>query len=218
MYDGAARRGGGIMGGIRSGARRSANVGNVEDTLALDIRLLRRLGVVAPGECIIDTVRWNIGGLNAPNARLRIDLSDIERGGVMAITGRMPGGAIMQDIAIEIVSAPFGGHRCYFICPTTGCRCEVVYFAHGRFASRKAQRLTYAVQGMTELSAAVSKATKLRRRLRGTTALPRPRGRNRIALAQRVRDAEIAAKALYHSRLCRTANASATRRRPREGS
>jgi len=202
------------MGGMGSGAQRTANVGNVEDVLALDIRLLRRLGVVAPGECIIDTVHWSIGGPNAPSARLRIDLSDIKRGGVMAIRGTMPGGTIIQDVAIEIAPAPFGGHRCYFICPATARRCEIIYFARGRFASRKAQRLSYAVQGMTEWSAAVSKATKLRKRLHGAAALPRPRGRNRIALAQRVRDAEIAAKALYHSRLCRSANGSATRRRP----
>ena len=78
------------MGGIGSGARRSTHIGNVEDALALDLRALRRLGVVRGGECVCDTARWSIDGLSASSARLRVDLSDIERGGVMTITGDMP--------------------------------------------------------------------------------------------------------------------------------
>lgn len=142
------------MGGIGSGARRSTHIGNVEENLVIDIRVLRRLGIVRPGECICDTVHWSIGGLSASSARLRIDLSDIERGGVMAITGDMPDGAINQRVAIEMVPSPFGGHRCYFICPVTRRRCEVLYYALGRFGSREAQRLSYAVQGMDDVSRA----------------------------------------------------------------
>ena len=103
------------MGGIGSGARRSTHIGNVEDMLALDIRVLRRLGVVQAGECVCDTVRWSIGGLSAFCVRLRIDLSDIERGGTMTIIGDMPDGPIRQHIAIEGVPSSLGGWRCYFL-------------------------------------------------------------------------------------------------------
>lgn len=65
------------MGGVGSGALRSTHIGNVEEMLALDIRALRRLGVIVPGECIIDTLHWSIGGLSTASARLRVDLSDI---------------------------------------------------------------------------------------------------------------------------------------------
>ena len=75
------------MGGLGSGARRSTHIGNIEEMLALDIRALRRLGIVAPGECIIDMLHWSISGLSTASARLRIDLSDIERGGVIADVG-----------------------------------------------------------------------------------------------------------------------------------
>lgn len=189
------------MGGIGSGARRSTHIGNVEEMLALDIRVLRRLGVVRPGECICDTVHWSIDGLSASSARLRIDLSDIELGGVMAITGDMPGGAIKQRIAIEMVPSPFGGHRCYFICPVTARRCEVIYYAGGWFGSREAQGLSYAVQGMNEISRARRKAAKLRSRLCGLGGQPRPRGRNRIDTVRRLREAEYEAKTLYLDRL-----------------
>lgn len=189
------------MGGTGSGARRSTHVGNVEQMLALDIRALRRLGVVRVGECTCDTVHWSISGLSASSARLRADLSDIERGGVMAITGNMPDCAIKQRVAIEMVPSPFGGHRCYFICPFTARRCEVIYYAGGRFGSREAQRLSYMVQGMDEVSRARRKAAKLRSRLCGSGGQPRPRGRNRIDTVRRLRQAEYEAKTLYLDRL-----------------
>lgn len=202
------------MGGIGSGARRSTHIGNVEESLALDIRVLRRLGVVRPGECTCDTVHWSIGGLSASSVRLRVDLSDIERGGVMAITGNVPDGAIKQRVAIETVPSPFGGHRCYFICPMSGHRCEVVYYAGGRFGSREAQRLSYAVQGMNELSRARRKVAKLRSRLSGAGGQPRPRGRNRIESVSRLREAEYEAKTLYLDRLRNLADRSGSRWMP----
>jgi len=202
-----------FMGGIGSGARRSTHIGNVEEMLALDIRALRRLGVIAPGECIIDTLHWSIGGPSTASARLRIDLSDIERGDV-AIIGEMPDGAIKQHIAIEMVPSPFGGRRCYFICPFTARRCEVLYYARGRFGSREAQRLSYLVQGMNEVSRARRKAAKLRSRLCGSGGEPRPRGRNRIDMVGRLHQAELEAKTLYYDRLSILADRSGSHRMP----
>lgn len=201
------------MGGIGSGARRTTNVGNVEDTLAIDIRALRRLGALRHGECVITPVRWAKHALSAPNGRLRIDLSEPEDGGAMVVTGTMPGGHVDQRIGIVLVAAPLGGHRCYFICPVTGDRCEVLYYLAGRFASRAAQRLSYAVQSMNELSRARRKAGKVRRRLHGD-GLPRPRGRNRIDLVERLHAAEWKARSLYHARLCEAANRSGAPRMP----
>lgn len=204
------------MGGIGSGARRSTHIGNVEQMLALDIRALRRLGVVRVGECTCNTVHWSIGGLSASSARLRVDLSDIELGGVMAIIGETPDGAIKQHVAVEMVPSPFGGHRCYFICPLTARRCEVLYHAGGRFGSREAQRLSYAVQGMNDLSRARCKAAKLRSRLCGSGGQPRARGSNRIDTVIRLREAEYEAKTLYLDRLRILADRSGSRWMPGE--
>ena len=183
------------------GAKRSKNVGNVEDTLAIDIRALRRLGLAEPGECIIDTVQWSIDGLRAPSARLRVDLSDIERGGTMKVVADIPDGAIEQTIAIDAVPSGFGGQRCYFVCPIDRTRCEVLYYAHGRFASRKAQRLTYAVQGMTELSRAKRKAAKLHSRLEGKNGYARVRGTRRRNAVKNLRLAREFARKLHSKRL-----------------
>lgn len=201
------------MGGIGSGAKRSTRIGNVEDVPALDIRLLRRLGVVMPGTCRIETVHWRIGGLSTSHARLRVDMSEIDRGGDMTITGVVQGGAVNQRIAIDAVPAHLGGHRCYYITE----RCEVLYYADGRFASRKAHRLSYAVQSMDALSAARLKVRKARRRLKGDGGIPRPRGRNRLAVVRRAEKAELLAIALYRERLRGAADRSGTRRRPSTG-
>lgn len=204
------------MGGIGSGTRRSTHIGNVEQMLALDIRILRRLGVVRPGVCICDTVHWLIGGLSASSARLRVDLSDIERGGVMAISADLPDGTTKQKVAIEMMPSAVGGHRCFFICPFTGQRCEVIYYAEGRFGSRAAQRLSYAVQSMNDLSRARRKTAKLRSRLCGSGGQPRPRGRNRIDTVVRLRQAEFEAKTLYLDRLRVLADRSGSPRMPSE--
>lgn len=204
------------MGGIGSGAQRTTHIGNVEDTLALDMRALRRLGVVRRGECICETVQWSISGLNASSARLRTDLSDIERGGVMTIAMHTPDGTIKQDVAIEMVPTAVGGHRCFFVCPITSQRCEILYFARGRFASREAQRLSYAVQSMNEISRARRKAAKLRSRLCGSGGKPRPRGRNRIDTVRLFRQVEFEAKTLYLDGLRTLANQSGSHRIPSE--
>ncbi len=185
------------MGGIGSGAQRSARVGDVEEVLALDIRALRRLGALQAGECIIDTVHWPRRGLRGASVRLRSDLSTVDRGGVVTISGMMPDGAVMQDIAIESVPAGFGGWRCYFICPVTADRCEVLYYAVGRFASRNAHRLSYMSQNLTELSRARRKVAKLAARLEGEAGFRRPRGRNRLAVVGKLEDASRKARALY---------------------
>lgn len=204
------------VGGIGSGARRSTNIGDVEDALALDIRVLRRLGVVRAGECVCDTVHWSIGGLSASSVGLRVDLSDIERGGTMTIAGDMSDGTVKQAITIEAVPSSLGGWRCYFICPIIARRCEVLYYAGGQFASRAAQRLSYAVQGMTGLTRARHKAAKLRNRLRGSGKMPRPRGSNRIAILERLRAAEFEVKTLYLHRLRSLADRSGARWMPGE--
>ena len=189
------------MGGIGSGARRSMHVGNVEEMLALDIRALRRLGVLHPGECIIDDVHWSKSGLRTASARLRADLSDIERGGIVTITGTMPDGTIKQRIAVEVLPSSYGGRRCYFVCPVTADRCELLYYAGGRFASRHAHRLSYEVQNMNDLSRARRKIAKLRRRLDGEAGFPRSRGPNRIEVVGRLERAKANAHALYIGRL-----------------
>jgi hypothetical protein len=146
------------MGGIGSGARRTTKVGNVEDVPAVDIRALRRLGALTYGECVITPVLWAKHSLSASNGHLRLDLSEPEAGGTLTINALMAGSQLRQQVDLDLVLAPLGGHRCYFKCPITSRRCEVLYYLNGAFASREAQHLSYSVQSMGELSRAQRKA------------------------------------------------------------
>ena len=201
------------MGGIGSGARRSTHVGDIEDALALDIRVLRRLGVARPGECVIDTICWSTGDSERPTARLRIDLSDGAHC-TMAVTADMLDDAITQYIMIDAVPSGFDGIRHYFLCPVMGHRCEVLYYADGQFASRQAHRLTYASQNMTDLTRVRRRVISLRRKLEGGEGQRRLRGRKRTAVIDRLEGTQLLARDIWHDRLRRGIDRSGSRRIP----
>lgn len=204
------------MGGIGSGARRSTHIGDVEDSLALDIRTLRRLGAARPGECVIDTICWSTGAHERPTARLRIDLSD-ETCCAMTVTADMPDDTIKQRLMIDAVPSGFGGIRHYFLCPVMGHRCEVLYYADGQFASRQAHRLTYASQNMTDLIRVRRRVISLRRELAGGKDRPRPKGRKRVAIIDRLENAQLQAHHIWLDRLRKRIDPSVSRRIPGGG-
>ena len=177
------------MGGINSGRRPTSHLGTVEHTLFIDMRALRKLGLVRAGECMIDTLYWSKGSRRVAEGRVRVDLSDID-GATMAIAAQTPYGAIKQRVAIEAIPCRFGGHRFYFLCPDASHRCEVLYLVNGRFASRQAHSLSYAVQAMDKLACIRRRRRKLQDRLDGRGLSPRPRGAKRYALAGRLRTTE----------------------------
>jgi hypothetical protein len=184
------------MGGINSGRRRSVHRGAVEQYPAIDLRVLKRAGLLQPDECTYDTLHWRNQDLDALTFRIFVDLSDAGDAS-MRITGHVAD----QRVAIECVPCPYGGYRCYFLCPLTGIRCEQLFFAGGVFASRKAHRLTYGSQSEDELTRARRKVRKLRRQIEGDMRYTRPRGRNRWSAMRRLRVAEHEARTLYRERL-----------------
>lgn len=192
------------MGGVGSGRRRIVNRGAIEDVPLLDMREIRRLGLVKPGECMVDTLHWSRRGLTFAEARVRIDLSEPEAGAIVVTVLGCPA----QVIAVEALPCRYGGQRFYFVCPDRGRRCEVLCLVAGRFASRQAHRLSYAAQGMDELGRVRKRRRKLRARLDGEGLQPRPRGRHRYDLAERLRLTTMAERALF-------AQAVRRRKRPR---
>ena len=175
------------MGGINSGRRPTTNVGTVEAMTFLDMRALRRLGLIHPGECTYDTLRWSNGARIVAEARVSVDLSDIGSA-TIRIAAITPATPFKQRIAIEAIDCHFGGNRFYFLCPLEGHRCEVLYFVNGTFASREAHSLSYIAQRMNELSRVRHRRRKLADRLDGRGLLPRPRGRHRYALVLCLRE------------------------------
>ena len=185
-----------IMGGINSGRRRSVHRGAVEQFPVIDLRVLNRAGLLKPGECTYDTLRWRNQDLEALEVRIFVDLSD-EDDASIRIAGDVPD----QRTAIECTPCPYGGHRCYFLCPLIGIRCEQLFLVEGTFASRKAHKLTYASQSEDDLSRARRKVRKLQRQVEGDTRFARPRGRNRYLKIQEFKHAKGETRAIYLERL-----------------
>ena len=184
------------MGGINSGRRRSVYRGAVEQFPVIDLRVLKRAGLLKPGECTYDTLRWRNQDLEALEARIFVDLSDADDASI-----RIAGDVCDQRAAIECAPCPYGGYRCYFLCPLIGSRCEQLFLVDGIFASRKAHRLTYASQSEDDLSRARRKVRKLHRRLDGDSRHIRPRTGNRYAKVQELKQAKRDARELYRQKL-----------------
>jgi hypothetical protein len=188
------------MGGVNSGRRRSVNRGPVEQYPAIDLRILRRAGLLSAGQCSYTTLHWGNQAPEALSVRIFIDLSDTDDASMRIVTSEDHGGMV-DRVAIECVPCPYGGVRCYFLCPLIGVRCEQLFFVDGIFASRKAHKLTYASQREDELSRARRKVRKLQRQVEGDFRYARPRGRNRWRMVQDLKAAKSGARAVYHDRL-----------------
>jgi hypothetical protein len=104
------------MAGLNSDRRGTHRHQTVETVVALDMRTLRRLSFVRAGECIIDTVRWSNACPSTLQARLRVDLSDLDAA-MATITVETQSGPIKQRIDIEALPCRHGGHRFYFRLP-----------------------------------------------------------------------------------------------------
>jgi hypothetical protein len=188
------------MGGPNSGRRRTVHRGAIEQFPAIDLRILKRAGLLRVGQCTFTTLNWRNQALEALSARIFVDLSD-PNGASIRVVGSGADGATAQRAAIECVPCPFGGTRFYFLCPLIGVRCEQLFVADGIFASRKAHKLTYASQSEDELSRARRKVRKLHRQVDGDFRYARPRGRNRWRAVHRLKAAKGEASTLFRERL-----------------
>lgn len=151
------------MGGPNSGRRRERNACAIEDTVWLDLRLLRRLGFLRDRSTTVGTVSWMRRGEPAGSCRVEVDLrGTADPHLAVTLPGRTP-----QLIDLERVECPFGGVRFFFVCPRTGARCLVLPLLDGEFASRRAHRITYGSQSEAPLDRLYRRRDKLRDRLAG---------------------------------------------------
>lgn len=188
------------MGGVNSGRRRSIHRGAVEHYPTIDLRVLRRTGLLSVGQCTYTALHWGNQAPEALSVRIFIDLSDTGDAS-MRIVRSGDSAAMAERVAIECVPCPYGGFRCYFLCPLVGARCEQLFLVDGIFASRKAHKLTYASQSEDALSRARRKVLKLHKQLEGDFRYARPRGPNRWLTLRSLKTAKSKARTLYLDRL-----------------
>lgn len=179
------------MGNVLSGRRRTRNRGTVERAMGLDMRHLRRIGLVRPSARAESVIGWTFRGAPAGSVSLAIDLRNPLAGfaELRFVAGGQPD-ATPQRIEIDATPCRFGGHRFRFVCAHTGRRCDVVYSGGRDFASRQHHRLVYAAQTEDTLARLRRAREAARERALGEKGQPRPRGANRERLVAAWRAAE----------------------------
>lgn len=138
------------MGSYRSGRRRTINAGTVEDHPAIDLRWLRRQAPLRSGTSTCLDLSWVHQPSNATVARCIVRFSISDDGAGYLQTSQSPT-VLRQGARIVVRPTVFGGRRSYYVCPTRGHLCEVLYLRDGIFASRQAHRLVYRSQSRPSL-------------------------------------------------------------------
>jgi hypothetical protein len=173
----------------------------IEETVWLDIRLLRAWGFLKAGALTRGVVNWRARGVDLRSAQVTANLLNALR--ITVVWHGLDGLPETQTIAIERTRCRFGGWRYYFTCPRLGRRCEVMPLLDGEFASREAHAITYASQSEGELDRAYRRRDKLRGRLEGANGIRTPTGVKRERMAVQWREAARKARALRSDALRR---------------
>src|SRR5262245_23687310 len=140
------------MGGLGSG--RPGSLAVVEDGLKLDLRTLRRQGIFCGGvRFAVGMIHWTRvgGGEQVASAGFAYSLDRDQPWFRLHYTATNLNGEqtnVDDRFDLERFPQPFGGHRWYFICPSTGRRAQCLFKPPGavRFRARAAWRVTYRSQ------------------------------------------------------------------------
>ncbi len=148
------------MGGWGSGSyyRIGSGKGVAESSLPLDIRKLKRQGLLFPGSSIESL--WSTGG----NVHSTIGAIAYKDYLLLRYTHKKIED-IEQKIYFTYTPCNYGGERIWFRCPFCGRRCAVVYSCGKYFACRVCGNLTYQTSNETTMDRRFSKANKLRKRI-----------------------------------------------------
>src|SRR3954449_12823560 len=112
------------MGGLGSGRCPSFPT-TLDDLRAVDVRYLRRHGMLEPGRC--GTLRWSRAGRETGSIGLGC------AGGALAVGYRCASGVgtepedVEERVPLARTAQPLGGERLWFACPGCGRRCAVLY-------------------------------------------------------------------------------------------
>lgn len=158
------------MGGYGSG-RRSGNP-LAEEALRIDIAWMVRTRRAVPGALVQGGLSWQCGGSPAGNISYTCDMIDPDNAILelrFTVSHRSIGQSRnhVQDVALSYTSPNFGGKRWWMHCPKTGERVGKLYCPNGAelFASRKAYRIGYRSQRMTDRDAVFERLFRIQKKL-----------------------------------------------------
>jgi hypothetical protein len=152
------------MGGPGSGNHwRYSGKGVCEQYNRIDIRYMRKRGMLQRGST--GSLSWSRGGEPAGSIRYKMHAYRLELNyRVQCDDGEWE--PVHEEIHLNARSQPFGGKRKFFLCPSCGRNCMVLYGGK-YFRCRKCHGLAYASQNGDYLDRLRTKAEKIRLRLGG---------------------------------------------------
>src|SRR5262245_27788753 len=136
--------------------------------LKLDINVLARRGMIAPGSAIgPHAIRWvNSNGEVITSGWISADMRS-DRDGLLHIQI----GDLDQTMTLVTLPRYLGGRQWFFVCPMRDCRASILWLPPGaqQFASRHAWpgKVAYSSQFMTPIDRAYHAMEKIKRRLIG---------------------------------------------------
>lgn len=129
-------------GGARNGAGRPAYRVKGEQLMRLDIRAMRRGGLLQVGGT--NHWNWSRGDEHVGSVQLTVNADSIR------LAYSVNGQDASQIVTTTTTSCLFGGSRRWFSCPTCHGRVALLYMRASRFACRRCQRVSYSTQSGSE--------------------------------------------------------------------
>ena len=162
------------MGGIGSGRGFQGGKNVTSDMLALDIRWLKREGLLAPGRSF--NMQWKCNGENRATIKIEAEFDCVILG-YRSLTNGNEWRSMQYCIYFEWTDCHFGGQRIWFRCPGRDCgrRTAIVYGGH-EFLCRNCHQLVYASQREMGCYRAIRQADAIRKRLKWAIGIANPEG------------------------------------------
>ncbi|MEM7781555.1 MAG: hypothetical protein AAF697_14295 [Pseudomonadota bacterium] len=156
------------MGGFGSG--RHGGRPTADASRRIDLAWMRRKGLVADGVMRSGILNWSCGGEPSGSISYRANMCEAgQERLVLEYTRENHGerGSVLQTIHLTSTRPNFGGKRWWMICPYHGHRVGKLNMPAGgdRFASRKAWRLGYHSQCVTDRDAIFERLFRIQKRL-----------------------------------------------------
>ncbi len=151
------------MGGFGSGNRRqTAGKGVCEDFNHIDLRYLRKRGMLQPGYA--GSLSWTRGGEPCGDIRIKAHSNTLELFYRTRPAGAKEWKSVNEHIPLTQTAQNFGGTRQWFRCPACHHRCLVLY-GGAYFRCRSCSDLAYRSQREDAYGRQLSKARNIRARL-----------------------------------------------------
>lgn len=158
------------MGGYNSGRQHGNPI--AEDSKRIDFAWMLREGLAQPGRSIPGTLRWTCGGHPSGFISYTCDMRDPDNASMelrFKVTRHSTGESkdYVQRVPLSYTQPHFGGRRWWMHCPVSGTRVCKLYCPNGGdiFASRKAWRIGYRSQRVTERDAMFERLYRVQRKL-----------------------------------------------------